>query len=221
VPQDEAQRILSSAGFRIGTITPEESDVIAENAVIRTDPGAGEQVPQDTTINLVVSGGPRQVAVPSIVIGQTEAEARQLLENDPYRFVVTTTAEESDTVAPGLVIRTNPAAQSLLAIGGRLQLFVSSGPPAVDVPNVVGESESSARGRLGQFDVSVSYQDLPAGDGNNGLVLSQSVAGGQQAAAGSAIQLVVGRAAAATTTVAPTTAAPTTTTVAPTSDAPP
>ena len=196
LPSDEAQQVLSAAGFRIGTISAEESDAIAENAVIRTDPGAGEQVPQDTVINIVVSGGREERAVPSIVIGQPEATARQLLENDPYFFVVSTTMEESSTIAPGLVIRTNPPAQSLLAEGGQITLVVSSGPPAITVPNVVGLSEPAARGQLAQFDVSVTVQDLPAGDANDGLVTGQSIAAGQQAPAGSPIQLTVGRAAA-------------------------
>ena len=46
-------------GSRSAQTTLEESDEIAENAVIRTDPPAGEQVEQATTINLVVSSGPR------------------------------------------------------------------------------------------------------------------------------------------------------------------
>jgi beta-lactam-binding protein with PASTA domain len=81
----------------------------------------------------------------------------------------------------------------------------------VEVPNVVGAREASAREQLAQFNVNVSFQDLPAGDANNGLVISQSLAPGSVAPAGSDIELVVGRAPAPTTTRAPTTtAAPTT-----------
>ncbi|MET0324845.1 MAG: PASTA domain-containing protein, partial [Ilumatobacteraceae bacterium] len=212
-PLAEAQRILSGAGFQIGTITSEESDTIAENSVIRTDPPAGEQVEQATTINLFVSAGRDQQAVPQIVVGRTEADARQLLENPPYSFVVSVTTEETNDVAAGLVIRTNPSVGTLVDIGGSITLVVSSGAPAVDVPNVIGQSESGARNQLAAFDVGVSFQELSAGDPNDGKVIAQSIAGGQKAPAGSSIQLTVGRAAAATTTVAPTTtAAPTTTT---------
>ena len=51
----------------------------------------------------------------------------------------------------------------------------------------VGSSTSACRTRTS-----------PAGDGNDGRVIAQSIAGGQQAPAGSSIQLTVGRAAAAT-----------------------
>ena len=63
-------------------------------------------------------------------------------------------------------------------------------------PNVVGATENQARAALSQFDVSVTIQDLPAGDPNDGKVTSQSVAGGQQLPAGSKITLTVGKAAA-------------------------
>ena len=76
-PLEEAQRILSAAGFQIGADhATRRATTIAENSVIRTDPPAGEQVEQATTINLVVSSGRDQQAVPQIVVGRTEADAR-------------------------------------------------------------------------------------------------------------------------------------------------
>jgi eukaryotic-like serine/threonine-protein kinase len=228
-PLADAQRILSAAGFKVGdanSITLEENEQIAKNSVIRTDPAAGSRVPQDTTINLVVSSGPDQIAMPSM-IGQTEAVAKANLEGPPYGFSVTVTREQTSTVAEGLVVRTNPPAQTLVNKGGAVTIVVSAGAPAVAVPNVVGSAEPQARAALAQFDVSAVLQDLAAGDPNDGKVTAQSVAAGQQLPAGSKITITVGRAAAAaatTTTQAPTTTttiAPTTTTTAPTTTAPP
>ena len=124
-PLDEARQILAAAGFRVGQETTEPSDDIDEGSVIRTDPAAGAQVEQDTRIDIVVSGGREQVAMPSTVIGRPEAEARQVLESPPYDFTVTTVTEESETVQAGLVIRTNPAAGELVDRGGEVQLVVS------------------------------------------------------------------------------------------------
>jgi eukaryotic-like serine/threonine-protein kinase len=212
-PLEDARRILAAAGFRVGTETTRLSDDVPEGSVIRTNPAAGTQVDQDTPINIIVSGGREQIAVPSSIIGLSEAEAREVLENEPYRFTVTSVTEPSDSVQAGLVIRTDPAAGELVDRGGQVQLVVSDGPAGVTVPNVVGSTEASAREQLSQFDVSVSVRDLAAGDPNDGLVINQSLAAGTTAPAGSNIQLVVGRAAAPTTTRAPTTtAAPTTTT---------
>jgi beta-lactam-binding protein with PASTA domain len=119
------------------------------------------------------------------------------------------------------VIRTEPAAGELIDRGGQVQLVLSDGPPGVTVPNVVGSTEAAARQQLGQFNVTVSVRDLPAGDPNDGLVLSQSLTAGSVAPAGSAIELVVGRAAEPPPTAAPTTTRPPTTTAAPTTTRPP
>ena len=85
---EAAQRTLGAAGFTAGTATEESSDEFEEGEVIRTDPAAGTQQRQGTTINLVVSSGPERQAVPSEVIGMTEGAARALLEGAPYRFDV-------------------------------------------------------------------------------------------------------------------------------------
>ena len=135
-------------GSRSATDRLEESDEIAENAVIRTDPPAGEQVEQATTINLVVSSGPDQQAVPQIVIGRTEADARAAPREPAVQLRGHDRTEETNDVAAGLVIRTNPAAGTLVDIGGQVTLVVSSGAPAVDVPNVVGQTEAAARSQL-------------------------------------------------------------------------
>jgi serine/threonine-protein kinase len=152
------------------------------------------------------------------VIGQTQDAAKANLEAAPFNFKVTVTTEEKSDVAAGIVIRTNPPAQTLVTKGGEVTIVVSAGAPPIDVPNVVGTSEGQARAALSQFDVSVTTQDLPAGDPSDGKVVAQSVAGGQQLPAGSKITLTIGKAAAPTTTAATTTtvAATTTTTGPPT-----
>ena len=118
---------------------------------------------------------------------------------------MTTAENERGLVAAGIVIRTNPPAQTLVTKGGEVTIVVSAGAPPIDVPNIMGTSEGQATAALSQFDVSVTSQDLPAGDPNDGKVVAQSVAGGQQLPAGSKITLTIGKAAAPTTTAAATT----------------
>ena len=121
------------------------------------------------------------------------------------------TERETAEVNAGLVIETNPPANTLVDVGGEVTLVVSSGAPSAEVPNVVGMTEQEARAALAEFDVSTTPQDLPAGDGNDGRVTAQSVNPGERAPIGSPVTITVGRAAAPTTTQAPTTtAAPTT-----------
>jgi beta-lactam-binding protein with PASTA domain/tRNA A-37 threonylcarbamoyl transferase component Bud32 len=52
------------------------------------------------------------------------------------------------TVQKGIVISTDPANGSLVARGTTVTLFVSSGPPKVEVPSVVHQSDTNARNTL-------------------------------------------------------------------------
>ena len=211
---EDAQRILGSAGFQTGDAPVfEVNGQIAENRVIRTDPPANERVEQDTVITLVVSSGPDQQAMPSIVIGQTVDAARAFLEAPPYNFRVTVTERETAGVNAGLVIETNPPANTLVDVGGQVTLVVSRGAPQAEVPNVIGMTEQEARAALADFDVSTTTENLDAGDSNDGRVTAQSVNPGQPAPIGSPVTITIGRAEAATTTQAPTTTTTTTTTV--------
>jgi serine/threonine-protein kinase len=194
-PLLEAQRVLSAAGFQIGQMLNEESSDVPDGAVIRTDPPAGARVEQATTINIVLSSGRNQVAVPANVVGLPEDEAEALLSDDPYDFNVDSISEESDSVPEGVVIGTDPAPGELVDVGGPVTLIVSAGEPGVEVPDVTGESEGDARDELSQFDVVVTVEELDADDPADGLVIEQSIAAGQRVPAGTTIELTVGQAA--------------------------
>jgi serine/threonine-protein kinase len=208
---EDARRILSAAGFQIGEETTEESEEVDEGLVIRTDPAANEQVEQGTAIDIVYSAGRRQIAIPNVA-GQDEATARRLLESPPYEFEVTTVTQDNEAIAAGDVIGTDPESGSLIDVGGSIQLLVSSGPPAIDVPDVVGDTEADARNQLSAagFQVNVTFEDVPFDDPSDGRVRSQSVAGGTRAPQGTTIDLVVGRAVAPPVTTVPPTEPPTT-----------
>ncbi|MEQ7128396.1 PASTA domain-containing protein, partial [Actinopolymorpha sp. B11F2] len=53
--EDDAEAALSQAGFRVRTMKQRTSDV-PPGTVIAQDPGAGEQLPQGSTVTIVVAG---------------------------------------------------------------------------------------------------------------------------------------------------------------------
>jgi len=71
---------LGLAGFNCGTTTQQSSSVYSSGYVISTNPSAGSQEPQGTTVNLVVSSGPAQETVPS-VIGDSPQQAATAITN--------------------------------------------------------------------------------------------------------------------------------------------
>jgi len=83
--------------------------------------------------------------VPS-VDGQSAALAQSTLQE--AGFVVTMLDEFDDTVSPGVVIGTIPAADERIPKGGAITIQVSKGPLMVPIPTVVGVDIVDAKARL-------------------------------------------------------------------------
>ena len=218
---EEARNILGAAGFAIREET-ELSD-LAEGLVIRTEPEAEALVAQDTTILVVISGGPDQVPIPASVIGDEVDVARSLLESAEYGLVVEVREQVDEAIPAGIVISTEPAPNTLVNRGETVVLVVSSGPGQKIVPTLVGVEEGTARNLLDDlgFKVEVQFKELPPGDPKDGTVLEQSIPTGQLVDKGTTITIVVGQATVAQTTTTSTTTTTTSTTTTTTTVAPP
>jgi eukaryotic-like serine/threonine-protein kinase len=80
----DAQAELEAAGLVLGEQTPQNDQEIPEGQIISQDPGAGEEVPKDTPVNVVVSAGPSVVIVPDVTCrkyasAKAELEGLQLV----------------------------------------------------------------------------------------------------------------------------------------------
>jgi serine/threonine-protein kinase len=205
----DARSVLGDAGFRDIRPEPVFDPAVATGEVVAQNPAAGEEAPLSATITLQISQGAEERPVPDLA-GRTAAEAEGILAQQG--FEVAQALENSTSVPQGTVIRTNPAAGTVLEVGQTVTLVVSAGREQVIVPNVVEKTEETARQELGLagFEIQVTEQALPAGSPDDGRVLAQSPAGGQRADVGSTVSITVGRA-----EVLPTTTSTTTTTAPP------
>ncbi len=79
VPLEEARKRLAEMGLRVGSVVEEFSDSIASGSVISTYPYANSIVKQGAIIDLVLSIGKEEVAVPN-VLGRKLGQAREILE---------------------------------------------------------------------------------------------------------------------------------------------
>jgi serine/threonine-protein kinase len=213
---DEARARLESDGFRVGQVTEVASDDVEAGRVVRQVPASGEERPRDTAVDLEVSSGVEQIAIPNVV-GETEGDARVALVRLELEPVVQ--QEASSDVEIGRVIRTEPAAGASVPKGGTVTLFVSSGPQQVEIPTLesIGSTDPDvvepALQQLGfttrRFDV-----ELGAGDDRDGQVLGLVPSPGTLWPVGDEVLIRIGRAAPepTTTTAAPTTEPPATTT---------
>jgi serine/threonine-protein kinase len=163
--------------------------------IISQDPAATVMLPAGTAIRVVVSKGGPEVAIPNVE-GQAVDAAQQVLVGAPFLFNITLAEEPSSTIAKGRVIRTDPAIGTTVASGSNVTLIVSGGGNQSTVPDVAGQSEADAKSVLNTAGLvwEVRYQNVPAGDENDGLVISQSLQPDTQVNPGSKVTLIVGRA---------------------------
>jgi serine/threonine-protein kinase len=159
--------------------------------VTAQDPRAGELVDEGTQVEVRVSKGVKQIAVPD-VLSQSESSARAELQDAGFEVSVTQAA--SDTVPEGLVSDQNPDPGVQAAKGSTVTITISTGPDLVSVPDVVDDFVDDARAtlRADGFRVTTVFQDVtdPAQDG---VVLDQNPSGGSMASPRSTVTIVVGR----------------------------
>jgi eukaryotic-like serine/threonine-protein kinase len=160
--------------------------------VVAQSPRARRTVQEGSTVTLSVSRGPGTIDVPA-VDGLSIAKAQATLQNAGLA-VGETPRESSDTVDSGLVTRTSPPAGADVRRGSKVNVYVSSGPALVTVPNVVGRTRSDAEGELDDAGFASTVTEQESGDVTPGQVISQDPGGDSSAAPGSTVALVVARA---------------------------
>ena len=117
----DASNLLGQAGFAVNQTT-EPSNTVDEGDVIRTDPPAGTTQPKGAAITVVVSSGPAESAVPS-VIGLTEANAINTLNNAGFSPTVVE-QDTADEAQNGRVIDQDPDANAVALNGSTVTIYV-------------------------------------------------------------------------------------------------
>ena len=138
LPEAVAVDVLGDDDLDVAdTIRKPHQNVDAGDA-IKTDPESGSKVPPGSEVDLYVSTGPtpspspKPVAVPD-VRGLPEADA--IIEIGDAGLVVGDRIRRThDTIQAGSAIRTDPEAGTKVPPRTVVDLYVSSGPPAVPTP---------------------------------------------------------------------------------------
>ena len=190
-PRDEAEQAMDEAGLGV-TVETRNSSEVPVDAVIETDPAAGESVRRGSEVTLVVSSGPGQVAVPPVV-GQTQSAAEQQLS---ARGLESSASEQNSDRPAGEVLSQSPDAGTRVDPGTTVELVVSKGPEpvtTVDVPNVVGLNRSDAVSQMTALGLKPSVEERTTDiEPQNGRVIDQNPGGGSTVNEGTRIVLIVG-----------------------------
>jgi serine/threonine-protein kinase len=123
-----------------------------------------------------------------------ESVAHALARLRASGFNPATKSQPSATIAPGLVIGTDPPAGTVALVGSTVTLLVSSGPAQVRVPDVLGESQTAAEAALTGAGLEVGTISTRVSTQSAGSVLAQSPSGGTSLPSGSRVSLTVAQA---------------------------
>ena len=131
----QADAVATLQGINMQTkIVEVQTEDQPEGTVLAQNPPPGESVPEQSIVTLQVVGPSDQVEIPDVT-GQDQLTAAATLGRN---FQVETKQEESDTVAVGAVIRTDPPAGTKVARDSAVTMVISAGTPVTTVPDLVG-----------------------------------------------------------------------------------
>ena len=133
--QAAATSALDAAHLIVGSVTEDYDDKAAAGTVARSTPKAGTSAKPGTAVDLVISTGPKPVAVPDVT-GRKLGNANRTLAS---AGLTSTTASEqySETAKAGVVLSQNPRPGTTVNSGTAVSIVVSKGPPPVTVPKLI------------------------------------------------------------------------------------
>ncbi len=144
--QDEAERTLEAAGLVPSIVFETSPDDDPPGTVFAQSPEAGEAKDEGDIVQVTVSKAEDAVNLLNVV--NQDAETAQTLLQD-LGFVVQVRQEPSDDIPAGIVMAMSPQPGQAINPGSTVDLIVSSGPDRVEVPNLVGLTQSEAANQLG------------------------------------------------------------------------
>jgi serine/threonine-protein kinase len=197
--EDEARTAIGDAGLTVGDIEREASDTVRAGQVIEQSPDANDYVDPGTEVDLVVSLGKPDRAVPSVV-NSLRKEAVSILRGEGFR--VEQIERESDE-DKNVVIEQDPAAGTMIQEGAVVTIYYSDGKEKV--PDVVGLKRRDA---IQAIEAAGFTADVFESDDTTepaGTVFRQSPEANQTPPAGTTITIFVSTFVEPTTPTAPTT----------------
>jgi eukaryotic-like serine/threonine-protein kinase len=163
----EAEKALAAADLK-SSVEERADDTVEAGRVISSDPDANAKVDTETTVKLIVSTGPVQIAVPAVT-NQPQAAAEKALTD--LGLTPRSATVEKDDVAPGTVVAQNPAAGASVTKGATVDLAVAKASGQELVPDVSGQTLAAAQAALQDKGFRVSTREQPSDSVDRGRVI--------------------------------------------------
>ncbi len=181
---------LAGAGLALGPIDSLQHPSVAAGLILGQSPLPGQVGPPETPVRVTMSIGPQMRSVPDVLRLDVE-RARIVLETSGF-VVIVDTAESEDP--RGRVIEVSPPPDSIVALPSQVRLLVSTGPPVIPMPLVLGLERVEAEFLLDSLGLVVSdVEEVFRFGRDQGIVVEQEPAADTEMRRGSGVRLKVGR----------------------------
>ncbi len=185
-----ARERLAGVGLTLGEVDSLQHPTVAEGLVLGQSPLPGQVARPDAPVRVTLSAGPQRRAVPD-VLHLDRDRARIVLETSGFVVNIDTTESEYPR---GRVIDVNPPPDSVVALPSQVRILVSTGPPVVRMPLVLGLEEDSAVALLDSLGLVVGpVEEVFRFGHDQGIVVEQEPPSDSDLRRGSAVHLKVGR----------------------------
>ncbi len=197
--EKEATKILDEFGVEVQSLERND-ETAAAGVVMSQSPPAGKIVLSGTKVVLGVSLGPAVRTVPELKAIPLEGAAFRI--GQAGLTIGEMKLADDPSVPSGAVISSTPAPGEAVPRDTPVNLVVSSGLPALGVPNVIGKDQPEATNQLGDagFVVGQIVQQGVVNDPDDGKVVAQDPAPNSLLKPGQVVTITVRKSAPPTTT---------------------
>ena len=165
-----AERLIQSAGLKVGEISFSYSETI-ENGMIVDVLAPMSELPLGGSVDLLVSDGRVPVVIPIGLEGREVSEVEAALET--LGLISRRIGVRDEFVPKGYVVAFEPPSQSSVRGGSEVEILVSTGPEPRPIPDVVGLSVDAAESRL----AAAGFRSISIDGPSGGLITRQEPPG--------------------------------------------
>jgi serine/threonine-protein kinase len=184
-----ARERLAGSRLTLGPVDSLQHPSVAEALILGQSPLPGQVARADSPVRVTVSLGPQRRAVPDVLRLQAD-RARIVLQTSG--FLVITDSAESE-LPRGRVVDLSPPPDSVVPLPARVRIFVSTGPPVVAMPFLLGMEEPLALALLDSLGLVYEVESVFRFGRDQGIVVEQEPASDSLLVRGSDVRLWVGR----------------------------
>jgi len=181
---------LTGAGLDMGGVDSLQHPTVAAGVVLGQSPLPGQVATPDQSVRVTISMGPQMRSVPDVRRLDRE-RARVVLETSG--FVVSYDTAEAEEPR-GRVIDVSPSPDNVVALPAEVTIVVSTGPPVIAMPFLLGLEQSEAESVLDSLGLDIAdVEEVFRFGRDQGVVVEQQPAADTELERGGRVRLKVGR----------------------------